>query len=202
MCGSISSLCLCLPPGRNHSIVPLAVSLTLMAILAFAVLCFWIYKQNSGFFQRLTGSRGLYYPTLSFSTAHLEENVHISDLEKNSPWASYKKQRRLQRESCLHCPSTRHHYNVNCDPVLIIFQALVFNFNQSRWGLMYSFPYNCGPFWKGTLGYYLERQELLKRIPRWELSRQSGTHSDMEVHSIHSKRKGAGLWLYLWGRCF
>nr|XP_048282061.1 secretory phospholipase A2 receptor [Myodes glareolus] len=71
--------------GRNHSIVPLAVSLTLMAILAFAVLCFWIYKQNSGFFQRLTGSRGLYYPTLSFSTAHLEENVHISDLEKNSP---------------------------------------------------------------------------------------------------------------------
>ncbi|KAH0514741.1 Secretory phospholipase A2 receptor [Microtus ochrogaster] len=68
---------------RNHSIVPLAVSLTLMAFLAFAVLCFWIYKQNSGFFQRLTGSRGLYYPTLSFSTAQLEENVHISDLEKN-----------------------------------------------------------------------------------------------------------------------
>lgn len=113
-----------------------------------------------------------------------------------------KKQRRLRRESCLHCPSTRHHYNVNCDPVLIILQALVFNFNQSRWGLMYSFPYNYGPFWKGALGYYLERQELLKRIPHWELSRQSGTLSDMEVHSIHSKRKGAGLWLYLWGRCF
>lgn len=84
MCGSIYSLCLCLPPGRNHSIVPLAVSLALMAILAFAVLCFWIYKQNSGFFQRLTGSGGLYYPTLSFSTAQLEENVHDSDLEKNS----------------------------------------------------------------------------------------------------------------------
>ncbi|KAM7316514.1 hypothetical protein ACRRTK_024245 [Alexandromys fortis] len=70
--------------GQNHSIVPLAVSLTLLAILAFAVLCFWVYKQNSGFFQRLTGSRGLYYPTLSFSTAQLEENVHISELEKNS----------------------------------------------------------------------------------------------------------------------
>jgi C-type mannose receptor len=48
------------------------------------MLCFWIYKQKSDIFQRLTGSRGSYYPTLNFSTAHLEENILISDLEKNT----------------------------------------------------------------------------------------------------------------------
>lgn len=54
--------------------------------------------------------------------------------------SGYKEQRRPRGESCLRCPLTRRHDSVNCAPVLIIFQALVFNFNQSRWGLMYSFP--------------------------------------------------------------
>lgn len=70
--------------GRSYSIVPLAISLTLITSLVISGLSFWLYKQDSGFFQRLRGPRSLYYPTLSFSTAHLEENVLISDLEKNN----------------------------------------------------------------------------------------------------------------------
>ncbi|GAB1286359.1 Secretory phospholipase A2 receptor [Apodemus speciosus] len=70
--------------GLSHSIVPVTVTLTVVIVLGIFVLCFWKYKQNSGVFQRLTWSRGPYYPTLSFSTAHLEENILISDLEKNT----------------------------------------------------------------------------------------------------------------------
>uniref|UniRef100_A0A8C6RK96 Secretory phospholipase A2 receptor n=1 Tax=Nannospalax galili TaxID=1026970 RepID=A0A8C6RK96_NANGA len=69
--------------GLSHGIVPLAVALTLIIILAIFILAFWIYKQNSGFFQRLTGSRNPYYPTTNFSTVHLEENILISNLENN-----------------------------------------------------------------------------------------------------------------------
>ncbi|XP_031226231.1 secretory phospholipase A2 receptor isoform X3 [Mastomys coucha] len=68
----------------SHSIIPVTVTLTLIIVLGIFMLCLWMYKQNSGFFQRLVGSRGPYYPTLNFSTAHLEENILISDLEKNT----------------------------------------------------------------------------------------------------------------------
>ncbi|XP_076784926.1 secretory phospholipase A2 receptor isoform X2 [Arvicanthis niloticus] len=70
--------------GLSHSIVPVTVTLMLIVVLGIFMLCFWIYKKNSVVFQRLTGSRGPYYPTLSFSTAHLEENILISELEKNA----------------------------------------------------------------------------------------------------------------------
>ncbi|XP_027276146.1 secretory phospholipase A2 receptor [Cricetulus griseus] len=70
--------------GRSYSIVPLAISLTLIIALVISILSFWLYKQNGDFFQRLRGPRSLYYPTLSFSTAHLEDNILISDLEKNN----------------------------------------------------------------------------------------------------------------------
>ncbi|XP_037705175.1 secretory phospholipase A2 receptor isoform X1 [Choloepus didactylus] len=69
--------------GPSHGIVPLAVTLTLIVILAISTLFFCIYKQNSGFFRRLAGFGNLYYPTTNFSTVNLEENVLISDLEKN-----------------------------------------------------------------------------------------------------------------------
>ncbi|ELW47107.1 Integrin beta-6 [Tupaia chinensis] len=67
----------------SHSMVPLAVALTLIVMLAVFTLSFCIYKQNSGFFRRLAGLGNPYYPTTNFSTAHLEENILISDLEKN-----------------------------------------------------------------------------------------------------------------------
>ncbi|XP_027632302.1 secretory phospholipase A2 receptor [Tupaia chinensis] len=72
-------------PGEepSHSMVPLAVALTLIVMLAVFTLSFCIYKQNSGFFRRLAGLGNPYYPTTNFSTAHLEENILISDLEKN-----------------------------------------------------------------------------------------------------------------------
>lgn len=69
--------------GPNHSIIPLAVALILIIILAIVTLSFYIHKQNSGFFQRLSGFRNPYYPATNFSTAHLEEDILISDLEKN-----------------------------------------------------------------------------------------------------------------------
>uniref|UniRef100_G1T882 Secretory phospholipase A2 receptor n=1 Tax=Oryctolagus cuniculus TaxID=9986 RepID=G1T882_RABIT len=69
--------------GPSHSIVPLAVALTLVVILAIITLSFYIYKQNKGFFRRLAGVGNSYYPTTNFSTIHLEENILISDLEKN-----------------------------------------------------------------------------------------------------------------------
>ncbi|KAK2491550.1 hypothetical protein MC885_017652 [Smutsia gigantea] len=69
--------------GPSHSLVPLAVALTLIVILAIATLSFCIYKHNSGIFRRLTEFGNPYYPTTNFSTVHLEENILISDLEKN-----------------------------------------------------------------------------------------------------------------------
>ncbi|XP_051023036.1 secretory phospholipase A2 receptor [Acomys russatus] len=69
--------------GPSHSLVPLTVTLTLIIILAIFTLFIWVCKQNRGFFQSLRGPRSLYYPTFSFSTTHLEENILISDLEKN-----------------------------------------------------------------------------------------------------------------------
>ncbi|XP_062043233.1 secretory phospholipase A2 receptor [Lepus europaeus] len=69
--------------GPSHSVVPLAVALTLVVILAIITLSFYIYKQNRGFFRRLAGIGNFYYPTTNFSTIHLEENILISDLEKN-----------------------------------------------------------------------------------------------------------------------
>lgn len=69
--------------GPSHSVVPLAVALTLVVILAIITLSFYIYKQNRGFFRRLAGVGNFYYPTTNFSTIHLEENILISDLEKN-----------------------------------------------------------------------------------------------------------------------
>nr|XP_060477389.1 secretory phospholipase A2 receptor [Panthera onca] len=69
--------------GPSHSIVPLAVALTLIVILAISALSFCIYKHNRGIFRRLAGFGNPYYPTTNFSTVHLEENILISDLEKN-----------------------------------------------------------------------------------------------------------------------
>ncbi|KAM9664360.1 secretory phospholipase A2 receptor [Trichechus inunguis] len=69
--------------GPSHSVVPLAIMLTVIIILAISTLSFCIYKQNSGFFRRLAGFRNPYYPTSNFSTVHSEENILISDLEKN-----------------------------------------------------------------------------------------------------------------------
>ncbi|XP_045335921.1 secretory phospholipase A2 receptor isoform X3 [Leopardus geoffroyi] len=69
--------------GPSHSIVPLAVALTLIVILAVSALSFCIYKHNRGIFRRLAGFGNPYYPTTNFSTVHLEENILISDLEKN-----------------------------------------------------------------------------------------------------------------------
>ncbi|XP_036740081.2 secretory phospholipase A2 receptor isoform X2 [Manis pentadactyla] len=71
--------------GPSHSLVPLAVALTLIVILAIATLPFCVYKHNRGIFRRLTESGNPYYPTTNFSTVHLEENILISDLEKNDP---------------------------------------------------------------------------------------------------------------------
>ncbi|XP_047726132.1 secretory phospholipase A2 receptor isoform X1 [Prionailurus viverrinus] len=69
--------------GPSHSIVPLAVALTLIVILAISALSFCMYKHNRGIFRRLAGFGNPYYPTTNFSTVHLEENILISDLEKN-----------------------------------------------------------------------------------------------------------------------
>ncbi|XP_045415037.1 secretory phospholipase A2 receptor [Lemur catta] len=72
-------------PGKapTHSVVPLAVALALIITLAVSTLAFCICKQNSGFFRRLAGFGSPYYPTTNLSTVHLEENILISDLEKN-----------------------------------------------------------------------------------------------------------------------
>ncbi|XP_062962552.1 LOW QUALITY PROTEIN: secretory phospholipase A2 receptor [Cynocephalus volans] len=70
--------------GPSHSIVPLAVALTLIVILAIFTLSFYVYKQNSGFFRRLARLGNPYYSTTNFSAVHLEENILISDLEKNT----------------------------------------------------------------------------------------------------------------------
>ncbi|XP_042539466.1 secretory phospholipase A2 receptor isoform X2 [Dipodomys spectabilis] len=70
--------------GPSHGTVPLAVALTLIILLAILTLAFCIYKRNGGSFWRLTGLGHPYYPTINFSTAHLEENILISDFEKNS----------------------------------------------------------------------------------------------------------------------
>ncbi|ELK28150.1 Secretory phospholipase A2 receptor [Myotis davidii] len=69
--------------GPSHSIVPLAVALTLIAILAISTLAFYISKHRSGAFRRLVEFRNPYYPTTNFSAGHLEENILISDFEKN-----------------------------------------------------------------------------------------------------------------------
>ncbi|XP_045154042.1 secretory phospholipase A2 receptor [Echinops telfairi] len=69
--------------GPSHSAVPLAVTLTLLALLAISTIAVYVYRQNSGFFRRLTAFRNPYYPTSNFSTVHLEENILISDLDKN-----------------------------------------------------------------------------------------------------------------------
>ncbi|XP_005393412.1 PREDICTED: secretory phospholipase A2 receptor [Chinchilla lanigera] len=73
-------------PGKepSHGIVPLAIVLTLVIILIISTLSFYIYKRNSNFFRRLAGFGNPYYPTTNFSTVHLEENILISDLEKNN----------------------------------------------------------------------------------------------------------------------
>uniref|UniRef100_A0A8C0VZZ7 Secretory phospholipase A2 receptor n=1 Tax=Castor canadensis TaxID=51338 RepID=A0A8C0VZZ7_CASCN len=70
--------------GPSHSTAPLAVTLTLVVILAILTLSFCMYKQNPGFFRRLEGFRNPYYPTTNFSTVHLEEHILISGLEKNN----------------------------------------------------------------------------------------------------------------------
>lgn len=72
-------------PGKepSHSTVPLAIALTLIIILVIFTLSFYIYKWNSNFCWRLAGFGNPYYPTTNFSTVHLEENILISDLEKN-----------------------------------------------------------------------------------------------------------------------
>lgn len=69
--------------GSSHSIIPLAVAVTLIVILAISTLSFCIYKHNSGIFRRLAQFGNPYYPATNFSTVHLEENILISDLEKN-----------------------------------------------------------------------------------------------------------------------
>ncbi|XP_032492764.1 secretory phospholipase A2 receptor isoform X4 [Phocoena sinus] len=69
--------------GPSHSIIPLAVAVTLIAILAISTLSFCIYKHNSGICRRLAQFGNPYYPATNFSTVHLEENILISDLEKN-----------------------------------------------------------------------------------------------------------------------
>ncbi|XP_037379304.1 secretory phospholipase A2 receptor [Talpa occidentalis] len=67
----------------SHSIVPLAVALTLLIILAISTLSFFIYKHKNGVFRRLAEFGNPYYPATNFSASHLEENILISDLEKN-----------------------------------------------------------------------------------------------------------------------
>ncbi|XP_068401126.1 secretory phospholipase A2 receptor isoform X1 [Eschrichtius robustus] len=69
--------------GPSHSIIPLAVAVTLIVILAISTLSFCIYKHNSGIFRRLAQFGNPYYPATNFSTVHLEEDILISDLEKN-----------------------------------------------------------------------------------------------------------------------
>ncbi|XP_077010090.1 secretory phospholipase A2 receptor isoform X2 [Tamandua tetradactyla] len=69
--------------GPSHSIVPLAVTLTLIVILTISTLSFCIYKQNRGFFRRLAGFGNPYNSTTNFSTVNLEENILISDLEND-----------------------------------------------------------------------------------------------------------------------
>ncbi|TEA34294.1 hypothetical protein DBR06_SOUSAS3610034, partial [Sousa chinensis] len=69
--------------GPSHSIIPLAVAVTLIVILAISTLSFCIYKHNSGIFRRLAQFGNPYYPATNFSTVNLEENILISDLEKN-----------------------------------------------------------------------------------------------------------------------
>ncbi|XP_036900502.1 secretory phospholipase A2 receptor isoform X1 [Sturnira hondurensis] len=72
-----------LEKGPSHGIVPLTVALTLIAILAASVLSFCIYRRRTGVFRRLVEFRSPYYPATNFSAVHLEENILISDLEKN-----------------------------------------------------------------------------------------------------------------------
>ncbi|XP_036092844.1 secretory phospholipase A2 receptor isoform X1 [Rousettus aegyptiacus] len=71
------------PTASSHSIVPLAVALTLIVILAISALSFCIYKHSNSISRRLEEFGNPYYPTTNFSTVHLEENILISDLEKN-----------------------------------------------------------------------------------------------------------------------
>lgn len=69
--------------GPSHSIIPLTVALTLIVILAISTLSFCMYKRKNIIFRRLAQLRNPYYPSTNFSTVHLEENILISDLEKN-----------------------------------------------------------------------------------------------------------------------
>ena len=63
--------------------MPLTVALTLLVILAVSTLSFCTYKHSHIIFGRLSQFRNPYYPSANFSTVHLEENILISDLEKN-----------------------------------------------------------------------------------------------------------------------
>ncbi|KAB1278515.1 Secretory phospholipase A2 receptor [Camelus dromedarius] len=67
----------------SHSIIPLAVAMTLIVILAISTLSFCIYKHSRVIFRRLAEFGNPYYPTTNFRRVHLEENILISDLEKN-----------------------------------------------------------------------------------------------------------------------
>ena len=69
--------------GPSHSIIPLAVAVTLIVIPAISTLSFCIYKHNSGIFRRLAQFGNPYYPATNFSTVHLEENILTSDVEEN-----------------------------------------------------------------------------------------------------------------------
>ncbi|XP_054978280.1 LOW QUALITY PROTEIN: secretory phospholipase A2 receptor [Sorex araneus] len=66
--------------GPSHSIVPLAVALTVIIILAISTLTYCVYKHRNGVLRRLGN---LYSPTTNFSVLNLEENVLIPDTEKN-----------------------------------------------------------------------------------------------------------------------
>ncbi|XP_066201349.1 secretory phospholipase A2 receptor isoform X3 [Saccopteryx leptura] len=69
--------------GPGHSLVPLAVALALIAVLAISILSFCTYKHSRGVFRRLAQFGNPSYPTTNVSAGHLEENILISDLEKD-----------------------------------------------------------------------------------------------------------------------
>ncbi|KAM8788559.1 LOW QUALITY PROTEIN: secretory phospholipase A2 receptor [Rhynchonycteris naso] len=72
------------PSGSSHSLAPLAESvvLTLIAVLAIST-SFCTHRHRRGVFRRLAQFGNPSDPTTNFSAGHLEENILISDLEKN-----------------------------------------------------------------------------------------------------------------------
>ncbi|XP_036600274.1 secretory phospholipase A2 receptor isoform X1 [Trichosurus vulpecula] len=67
----------------NHSLIPLAVAVMLVAILGISTFFYCLYKQNGGFFRRLITWGTVPYTSTNLRRLPVEESILISDLERN-----------------------------------------------------------------------------------------------------------------------